>query len=50
VKKLKRYGYESSIDNMVNYVNDIAGIRIVCFFTFDIYCFILIFRQKQLDI
>lgn len=30
VKKLKRYGYESSIDNMVSYVNDIAGIRIVC--------------------
>ena len=37
VKKLKRYGYESSIDNMVNYVNDIAGIRIVCSFTSDIY-------------
>ena len=37
MKKLKRYGYESSIDNMVNYVNDIAGIRIVCSFTSDIY-------------
>ena len=37
VKKLKRYGYESSIDNMVSYVNDIAGIRIVCSFTSDIY-------------
>ena len=37
VKKLKRYGYESTIDNMVNYVNDIAGIRIVCSFTSDIY-------------
>lgn len=37
VKKLKRYGYESSINNMVNYVNDIAGIRIVCSFTSDIY-------------
>ncbi len=37
VKKLRRYGYESSIDNMVNYVNDIAGIRIVCSFTSDIY-------------
>ena len=32
VKKLKRYGYDSSIDNMVNYINDIAGIRIVCSF------------------
>ena len=37
VKKLKRYGYESSIENMVTYVNDIAGIRIVCSFTSDIY-------------
>lgn len=37
VKKLKRYGYESSIENMVNHVNDIAGIRIVCSFTSDIY-------------
>ena len=37
VKKLKRYGYESSIDNMIKYVNDIAGIRIVCSFTSDIY-------------
>ena len=37
VKKLKRYGYESSIDNMVDHINDIAGIRIVCSFTSDIY-------------
>ena len=37
VKKLRRNGYESTIDNMVNYVNDIAGIRIVCSFTSDIY-------------
>ncbi|MCI7322293.1 MAG: GTP pyrophosphokinase family protein [Lachnospiraceae bacterium] len=37
VKKLKRDGYESSIENMVNYINDIAGIRIVCSFTSDIY-------------
>ena len=37
VKKLKRYGYEDSIANMVNYVNDIAGVRLVCSFTSDIY-------------
>lgn len=37
VKKLKRRGYESTIENMVNHVNDIAGIRIVCSFTSDIY-------------
>lgn len=37
VKKLKRYGYESSIPNMMEYCNDIAGVRIVCSFTSDIY-------------
>ena len=37
VKKLKRHGYESTIENMVQYVNDIAGIRVVCSFTSDIY-------------
>jgi len=37
VKKLKRNGRESTIENMVKYVNDIAGIRIICSFTSDIY-------------
>ena len=37
VKKLKRYGYETSIQNMVEYINDIAGIRVICSFTSDIY-------------
>ncbi|MDD6191489.1 MAG: GTP pyrophosphokinase family protein [Lachnospiraceae bacterium] len=37
VKKLKRYGHETSIPNMMEYCNDIAGVRIVCSFTSDIY-------------
>lgn len=37
VKKLKRYGYESTIENMITYVNDMAGIRIICSFTSDIF-------------
>ena len=37
VKKLKRHGYESTIGNMVKHVNDIAGIRVICSFTSDIY-------------
>ena len=37
VKKLRRYGYEISIENMVKYINDIAGIRVICSFTSDIY-------------
>ena len=37
VKKLKRYGYDTSGENMVKYVNDIAGVRLICSFTSDIY-------------
>ena len=37
VKKLKKHGRESTIENMVEYINDIAGVRIICSFTSDIY-------------
>lgn len=37
VKKLKKRGYESTLENMVKYVNDIAGIRVICSFSSDIY-------------
>ena len=37
VKKLKRNGYEATIENMIEQLNDIAGIRIICSFTSDIY-------------
>ncbi|MBO4901750.1 MAG: GTP pyrophosphokinase family protein [Lachnospiraceae bacterium] len=37
VRKLRNKGLESTIDNMVRYVNDIAGIRVICSFTSDIY-------------
>ena len=49
VKKLKRHGYESTIHNMVRYVNDIAGIRITCSFTSDMYL-IADMISKQSDI
>jgi len=37
VKKLRKNGYESTIENMVKYINDIAGVRLICSFTSDIY-------------
>ena len=37
VKKLKKRGLESTIQNMTEYINDIAGIRVICSFTSDIY-------------
>ena len=37
VKKLKKDGYEVTIENMMDHLSDIAGIRIICSFTSDIY-------------
>jgi putative GTP pyrophosphokinase len=37
VKKLERQGHEVTIKDMVTYINDIAGVRLVCSFTSDIY-------------
>ena len=49
VKKLKRYGYESSIENMLRYINDIAGVRLICSFTSDIYRLaVMIWNQSYL--
>ena len=51
VKKLKRHNYESSTENMIRYVNDIAGIRISCSFTSDIYLIAdMISKQNDLTI
>ena len=47
VKKLKRNGLDSTIENMVNYVNDIAGIRIICSFTSDIYRIAEMIKHQQ---
>jgi len=50
-KKLRRYGYEESIENMVEHCNDIAGLRIVCSFTSDIYRMAdMIGRQNDLTV
>ncbi len=36
-KKLRHNGKELTVENIVKYVNDVAGIRIICSFTSDIY-------------
>lgn len=36
-KKLRHNGHELTVENIVKYVNDVAGIRIICSFTSDIY-------------
>ncbi len=51
VKKLKKNGHESSIENMVRFVNDIAGVRLICSFTSDIYQLAkMIASQSDLEI
>ena len=51
VKKLKRDGLEVTIDNMVEKLSDIAGIRIICSFTQDIYQIAeMIARQKDVSV
>ena len=45
VKKLKRNGHDTTIENMLQYVNDIAGVRVVCSFTSE-----MIGKQKQFTI
>ncbi|NLK29069.1 MAG: GTP pyrophosphokinase family protein [Clostridiales bacterium] len=36
-KKLRHNGRELRVENIIKYVNDVAGIRIICSFTSDIY-------------
>ncbi|MDE7209828.1 MAG: GTP pyrophosphokinase family protein [Lachnospiraceae bacterium] len=36
-KKMRHNGREMTVENVVKYINDIAGIRIICSFTSDIY-------------
>lgn len=36
-KKIRHSGRELTVENIVKYINDVAGIRIVCSFTSDIY-------------
>ena len=51
VKKLKRNGREVTIANMTEYLSDIAGIRIICSFTSDIYRIAdLIARQSDITV
>ncbi len=50
-KKLRKKGLELTIENIVRHVNDVAGIRIICSFTSDIYRIAdLIAEQSDLKI
>lgn len=49
VKKLARQGHPETVENMLRYIKDIAGVRIICAFTSDIYR-IAEMLEKQADL
>lgn len=51
IEKLKKKGYEVNVDNLINHVHDMIGIRIVCSFYNDVYKLVEIIKNsKQLFI
>lgn len=48
-KKLEKKGYEISSDSARNYLTDIAGIRVICYFVADIEAIVCLLK-KQSDI
>lgn len=48
-KKLEKNGYDISVDAARNYLTDIAGIRVICYFVRDIYAVVALLK-KQTDI
>lgn len=50
-KKLQRKGRATTIENVLQFVNDVAGIRVICSFTSDIYKIAkLIARQSDVEV
>lgn len=45
--KLAYRGYEATINNAKRYLNDIAGVRIICAFTSDIYTIMEVLKQQD---
>ncbi|MCT4607003.1 MAG: GTP pyrophosphokinase family protein [Marinisporobacter sp.] len=51
ISKLERKGYAITLENAQKYIHDIAGIRIICSFTSDIYTiYELIKKQSDINI
>ncbi len=49
--KLERYGFEPTIENAKKHIKDIAGIRVICAFTSDIYkVYDLLTRQTDVNV
>lgn len=47
LEKLKRKGYPSDIDNLVNHIHDMVGARVVCAFKSDVYEIVNIIKKSK---
>lgn len=51
MRKLQKLNYEINVDSMIKHIEDIAGIRIICSFTNDIYkLYKMIMQQSDIGI
>lgn len=48
LEKLKRKGYPSDFDNMIEHVHDMVGVRLVCSFKSDVYDIVNIIKNSKL--
>lgn len=46
-KKLKKKGYDLTVDNLIRYVHDMIGIRIICSFISDVYDIVDIIKSSN---
>ncbi len=45
--KLDKNGYEASVDYARNYLTDVAGIRVICYFIIDIYAIVSLLKTQS---
>jgi putative GTP pyrophosphokinase len=45
--KLDKNGYEASVDSARNYLTDVAGIRVICYFIRDIYAIVSLLNTQS---
>lgn len=45
--KLDKNGYETSLDSARNYLTDVAGIRVICYFIRDIYAIVSLLKTQS---
>lgn len=48
IKKLETKGYDITVDNLINHVHDMVGLRIVCPFLTDVYTVLNIIKNSNL--